>query len=426
MAKKPFTTSYEPLADLKIAIGHDDLTVPYAGGEKVFAAIAETFPQADIFTSMITPEWRERLENRKIGESGERKIITTFMQKIPAKRRLQKALFLLYPIAFESLDLSDYDLVISSSSRFAHGVITKPETKHICYMHSPGRMFWEPEGYFGSNSRLKALLAPALSYLRLWDYTAAQRVDQFVANSKNVARKIKRYYGRAAEVVYPFVDLERFTPQAANREPRTANGKPGSSPPLAESYFLVVTRLVPWKRVEIAVEAARRVGAALKVVGGGPDERRLRRLVRSPEPGVRSKVEILGEVGDEELVKLFQNCAALIMTQEEDLGITSLEAQASGKPVIAYGAGGALETVVEGKTGEFFAEQSPESLTEALKKFRPERYKPEDCRAHAEKFGKARFQQELLKIAARVVSGGDALPKADSGFREGKETVVIE
>ena len=377
------------LADLKIAVGHDDLTVPYAGGEKVFVAIAETFPQADIFTSMITPWWANKVSNLNKA-SNERRIITTFMQRIPFKRRLQKALFLLYPLAFESFDLSDYDLVISSSSRFAHGVITRPETKHICYMHSPGRMFWEPDHYFGSNSRLKTLLTPALSYLRLWDHAAAQRVNQFMANSKNVARKIKRYYGRDAEVVYPFVDLDRFKP--INQS---------TSQPI--NYFLVVTRLAPWKKVDIAVAAANAVGAKLKVVGIGPDEKRLKALARSQEPGAMSKVEILGGIGDEELVNLYQNCSALIMTQEEDFGITSLEAQACGKPVIAYGAGGALETVVAGKTGEFFASQDAEALAKVLKKFDPKRYRPEDCRANAEKFSKGRFQKELTRVVSQVI-----------------------
>ena len=380
------------LADLKIAVGHDDLTVPYAGGEKVFVAIAETFPQADIFTSMITPWWANKVSNLNKA-SNERRIITTFMQRIPFKRKLQKALFLLYPLAFESFDLSDYDLVISSSSRFAHGVITRPETKHICYMHSPGRMFWEPDHYFGSNSRLKTLLTPALSYLRLWDHAAAQRVNQFMANSKNVARKIKRYYGRDAEVVYPFVDLERFKPVVSSQEPGVAN-----------NYFLVVTRLAPWKRVEIAVEAANAVGAKLKVVGIGPDEKRLEKLARSQESGVGSKkVEILGGVPDDQATELFQNCSALIMTQEEDFGITSLEAQACGKPVIAYGAGGALETVVAGKTGEFFASQDAEALAKVLKKFDPKRYRPEDCRANAEKFSKERFQKELTRVVSQVI-----------------------
>jgi len=368
------------LSDLKIAIGHDDLTVPYAGGEKVFMAIAEAFPEADIFTSMITDQWRSRLPDRKI--------LTTFMQSFPLKRKLQKPLFALYPLAFESLDLSDYDLVVSSSSRFAHGVITRPETKHICYMHSPGRMFWEPDFYFGPNSRLKTLLTPVLSYLRLWDHTAAQRVDQIIANSNNVAGKIKRYYGREAEVIYPFVDLERFKP----------NNQTTEQP---ENYYLVVTRLASWKRVEIAVAAADAVRVKLKVVGIGPDLKRLQKLAQVKDK--RSDIEILGGAPDEKVTELFQNCSALIMTQEEDFGITSLETQACGKPVIAYGRGGALETVIAGKTGEFFAEQNKESLAETLKKFRPDKYKPEDCRANAEKFSRERFQKELLKIAARVV-----------------------
>lgn len=370
------------LKNLKIAVGHDDLTVPYAGGDKVFAAIAEIFPNADIFTSMITEQWRDRLEVR--GQRSERKIITTFMQKIPVKRRLQKALFPLYPLAFESLDFSDYDLVISSSSRFAHGVITKPETKHICYMHSPGRMFWEPDNYFGSNSRLKSFLAPALSYLRLWDHAAAQRVDQFMANSQNIAKKIRRYYGRDSAVVYPFADLDRFQPLAV------------SDKPLAGDYYLVVTRLEPWKRVDIAVVAANAVGTKLKVVGIGPDEKRLKKMA-GPE------VEILGGVPDDQVVKLFQNCSALIMTQEEDFGITSLEAQACGKPVIAYGAGGALETVIAGRTGEFFTSQDAGALAKVLKKFNPKKYTSEDCRANAERFSKERFQKELLQVISRIV-----------------------
>jgi len=290
------------------------------------------------------------------------------------------------------LDLSDYDLVVSSSSRFAHGVITRPETKHVCYMHSPGRMFWEPDRYFGSNSRLKSLLAPILSYLRLWDHTAAQRVDQIIANSKNVAGKIKSYYGRDAVVVYPFVDLERFKLGVGNHEPGV------------EKYYLVVTRLASWKRVEIAVAAANAVGAKLKVVGIGPDLKSLQKLAQVK--GKKSDIEILGGAPDEKVTELFQNCSALVMTQEEDFGITSLEAQACGKPVIAYGRGGVLETIIPGKTGEFFSEQNTESLAEILKKFRPEKYKPEDCRANAEKFGKERFQKEILEVSRRVVKDG--------------------
>ena len=362
--------------DLKIAVGHDDLTVPYAGGDKIFAAIAEIFPQADIFTSMITDQWRRRLSGRQI--------ISTFMQKIPLKRKLQKALFLLYPIAFESIDLSDYDLVISSSSRFGHGVITKPETTHICYMHSPGRMFWEPERYFQDSPKLGKILSPLLSYLRLWDYTAAQRVDQFIANSENIARKIKKYYGREAAVIYPFVDLDRF---------KFAGGAAGSS----GDYFLVVTRLAPWKRVDIAVQAAQEAGLPLKVVGSGPGLAHLKKLAGG-------KVEILGGVSDAELEELYRNCQAFIMTQEEDFGITALEAQALGKPVIAYGAGGALETVVEGKTGEFFSSQTAQALGAVLKKFKPGRYDPQACRAQAERFSQERFRKEILSLVGRSLN----------------------
>ena len=391
------------MKNIKIAVGHDDLTVPYAGGEKVFMAIAEAFPKADIFTSMITPEWASKISNlNKDGTRSEiatpasrdnvsyqRKIITTFMQSFPLKRKLQKPLFALYPLAFESLDLSDYNLVVSSSSRFAHGVITRPETKHICYMHSPGRMFWEPDFYFGPDSRLKTILTPILSYLRLWDHTAAQRVDQLIANSKNVAGKIRSYYGRDATVVYPFVDLERFKPGVGSHESGV------------EKYYLVVTRLASWKRVDIAVAAANAVGAKLKVVGIGPDIKRLQKLAQVK--GKKSDIEILGGEPDEKVTELFQNCVALIMTQEEDFGITSLEAQACGKPVIAYGRGGALETVVPGKTGEFFKEQTVDSLVEALKRFDPSKYRPEDCRKNAESFSKTRFQKELVEIASRAV-----------------------
>jgi len=364
------------LKNAKIAVGHDDLTVPYGGGEKIFVAIAEIFPQADVFTSMATREWLARLPGRKV--------ITTFMQKIPFKRRLQKALFPLYPLAFESLDFSDYDLVVSSSSRFAHGVITKPQTVHVCYMNSPGRMFWEPRNYFSDNPTLGKLLSPVLSYLRLWDRVTAQRVDYFIANSKNIARRIKRCYGREATVVYPFVDLEKFKPITGDRGEGVGD------------YYLVVTRLAPWKRVEIAIEAANRLKLHLKVVGGGPSLGKLKKLAGPT-------VEVLGSVGDEELSKLYQGCIALIMTQEEDFGITSLEVQACGRPVIAYGAGGALETVVSGETGELFSPQSSEALTHVLEWFDSKRYSSEGCRANAQRFSKERFQKEFLGELERAL-----------------------
>ncbi|NIO20339.1 MAG: glycosyltransferase, partial [Candidatus Aenigmarchaeota archaeon] len=245
----------------------------------------------------------------------------TFMQVLPFKERLQRVYFPLYPLAFESLSFGDFDLVISSSTRFAHGIVTKPGTKHICYMHSPGRMFWEPREYFGERSKLKILLTPALASLRLWDFAAAQRVDRFLTNSCYTAEKIKKYYHREAGVIYPPVDLSRF-------ELGTEGG----------NYFLVVSRLLYWKRVDLAIRAAQELGVPLRIVGDGPERRRLEKLGQE-------QVEFLGWVSGGELATLYRGCWALVMPQEEDLGIVSIEAQAVGKPVISFRGGGALETV---------------------------------------------------------------------------------
>lgn len=368
MTPKPFTINNSPLAKLRVALVHDEF-IQDGGAEKVFLAIAELFPQAPIYTALATTDWLEKL--------GEREVQTSFMQKLPLKRQLYRAYFPLHPLAIESFDFSDYDLVISHTTRFAFGVITKPETTHISYVHNPGRMFWEASDYFGKGSWLKFLLSPVLSYFRLWSYTAAQRVDYFIANSKNIAAKVKRYFGRDPTVVYPFVDLERFS--LTNDSRLTTN-----------NYYLVVTRLARWKRVDLAIKAAKQLGVKLKIVGEGPDQRRLKRLGGSG-------VEFIGRVSTPELADLYQKCITLIMTQEEDFGITALEAQAAGRPVVAYKAGGALETVIAGKTGEFFEHQSPESLVEALKRFRPERYDLKDCQDNAALFSKEKFQMHFLK-----------------------------
>lgn len=371
------------LSALKIALVHDDLT-QYGGGERVFLAIREIFPTAAIYTSMITDEWRKRL--------GGQRPHTSFMQRLLFKERLERAYFPLYPLAFESFDFSDFDLVISSSSRFAHGIITRPETIHICYMHSPGRQFWEAESYFENNPRLGGLLSPVLSYLRLWDQAAAQRVDHFIANSKNTAERMAKYYGREAAVVYPFVDLDKFRQVGNRQEVKTTNYQLPTN-----DYYLIVTRLAAWKRVDIAVEAARQLGFRLKVVSDGPDRKRLEALAQGKKHKAKgiSNVEFLGRISDEELAGLYKNCRAFIMTQKEDFGIAPLEAQAVGKPVIAYGAGGALETVVPGKTGEFFYPQTSEALVKVLKGFESRRYDPMECRKQAERFSKDVFKKRF-------------------------------
>jgi glycosyltransferase involved in cell wall biosynthesis len=367
------------LQDLKVALVHDDL-IQYGGGERVFLAIKDLFPKAKLYTSATTSEIRKHLKGSDL--------TTSFMQRFPFRKSLQRAYFPFYPLAFESFDLSDYDLVISSSTRFAHGVITKPETKHLSYMHSPGRMFWEQESYFGKSPRLGAFLSPALAYLRLWDFAAAQRVDQFVANSGYIAGKISKYYRREAKVVHPFVDLELFTLPFEDRG----------------DYFLAVSRLAWWKRIDLAVEAALKAGVSLKVVGDGPQRKRLERLSR--KMGSRGKVEFLGWVSGKKLARLYRNCRALVLPQEEDFGIVPLEAQAVGRPVIAYKGGGVLETVVEGKTGEFFSPQTVEALASSLEKFDPGKYSPQACRQNGERFGLDSFREKLLREVASVLEEG--------------------
>ncbi len=360
------------MTEIKIALVHDDL-IQRGGAERLFCAMIETFPKVDVFTSMISDHWKSQISNLK----------TSFMQKLPLKEKFYRHYFPLYPLAFESFDFTGYGVVLSSSTRFAHGVVTRPETLHICYMNTPPRMFWEPQTYFENFPYpFKSLLNPFLSYFRLWDYAAAQRVDYFIANSKTPQARIRKYYGRDSHIIYPFVDLERFDKGVADSPTRRVTGLQ------PDGFFLVVSRLTAWKRIDIAIEAGNRLKLPLKIIGEGPDFERLKKLAGPT-------VELLGRLTDEEVVSYYKSCRALIFPQKEDFGITPLEAQAAGKPVIAFGAGGALETVIEGKTGEFFYPQTVEALTKALEHFDTAQYHSEDCRKQAEKFSKERFQSEL-------------------------------
>jgi len=380
---------------MKIALVHDDL-IQHGGAERLFEAMMETFPEADVFTSMTTWESSPKGRNpsgldddgptRRVNRVG--KVQTSFMQKLPLKEKLYRHYFMLYPLAFESFDFTNYDVVLSSSTRFAHGVITRPETLDICYMNSPGRMFWEPHTYF-SSSPPHLLTSPFVSYLRLWDYTAAQRVDHFIANAKTPQARIKKYYGRDSEVIYPFVDLERFA--VGIRQQALGNSKENQTNAyslMPNAYFLIVSRLAAWKRIDIAIEACNQLKLPLKIIGEGPDFPRLKKLAGPT-------VELLGRLTDEEVVSYYQSCRAFLFPQKEDFGITPLEAQAAGKPVVAYKDGGALETVVEGKTGEFFHPQTAKSLAETLRYFDTVQYQSEDCLSQAGRFSKCCFQTKL-------------------------------
>jgi glycosyltransferase involved in cell wall biosynthesis len=377
---------------MKIAIVFDDL-VQHGGAEKLLLAVHDLYPNAPVYTSLATKDWLFICADRGII------LKTSFMQALPFKKIFNRVYGILglHILAFESFNFDDFDVVLSISSRFAHGVVTRPATKHICYMNSPGRMFWEPFEYFDKESFLQNevlrkmfwfFFSPLLSVLRLWDFAAAQRVDYFIANSLTPQGRIKKYYQRGSKVIYPFVDGTDV-----NLESICNKG-----------YFLVVTRLNAWKRVDIAVEACNALGLQLKVVGEGSDRKRLGRLNRNARG-----VEFLGYVKEKDKYELLSNCTALIVTQKEDFGIAALEATAFGKPVVAYKQGGALETVVDGVTGKFFDAQNVESLSKALSEFDPSTYRPVDCIQQAAKFSKQRFLQELDEWVKKVYDGESAL-----------------
>ncbi len=365
---------------MKVALVHDDL-IQFGGAEKVLLALHELFPEAPIFTSVVSPEWKKVLEKQNISYQ------TSFVQNLPKVFQWyrQYALTLSYCLAFEGFNFNAFDVVISSSSRFSHGIVTRPETLHICYMHSPGRMLWEPTGYFeselvrkGAIRRFAFLLSQfPLSYMRLWNRTAAQRVDNFVANSEVVKGKIKRFYNRDSVVIHPFCDVRYFS------EGNTEEAK--------EPYFLILSRLSAWKKIDIAIQACNELNVRLLIAGEGPDKKRLEKMAGG-------NVRFLGYVTEEEKKKLLKNCLALIFPQSEDFGITPLEAMASGRPVIAYKDGGALETLTEGKTGEFFYPQTKEALSVVISKFDPRKYLKDDCISRALQFDKSVFLSSLKAI----------------------------
>lgn len=360
---------------MKLAIVHDDL-IQFGGAERLLLALHELWPEAPVYTSIASKEWLQKCVDENID------LKTSFMQKFPLKKQLNRiyAPFLLYPLAFESFDFSEYDVVLSLSARFAHGIITKPYTKHICYMNSPGRMIWESHNYFEYEKFNKLnLLMPSLTALRLWDFTAAQRVDYFIANSTLPKSRINKYYQRDSIIVYPFVETNKFPLNKYT----------------SSEYFLIISRLLAWKRIDIAIKAFNKLNLPLKIIGEGPEHDRLRSLAAS-------NIEFLGYVSEEEKRIHLSKAAALVVTQHEDFGITPLEAMASGKPVIAYGKGGVLDTVEPGITGVFYPEQTEESLAHVLIDFNYKDYLVSDCLARAKRFDKCRFTKNIQDFVHAV------------------------
>ena len=361
----------------RVALVHDWLT-GMRGGEKVLEALCTLYPDAPLYTLIHVPgSVSPLIESRRI--------VTSFVQSLPASGRHYRRYLPLFPAAVEWLNLEGFDLIISSSHCAVKSVLRPPSAVHVCYCHSPMRYAWDQfDAYFGPRqvgAAASRVLRPIMAGLARWDAATAGRVDQYVANSRYVAGRIRRYYNRAATVVYPPVDTTFYRPDPSH----------DTDPP-----FLIVSALVPYKRVELAIEACRRIGARLDIVGRGPERDRLEAM---SGPGVR----FLGWKSDEEIRTLYQQAAAVLLPGTEDFGMVPVEAQACGTPVVALGAGGAMETVRHGVTGILAAESSVECFAAALDECRRRPFDRAAIRANAEQFSRERFLESFPAVVDRAV-----------------------
>ncbi|GAB2671504.1 glycosyltransferase [Paenibacillus thermoaerophilus] len=351
---------------MRIAIVHDLLT-QMGGAERVLSVLHRMFPEAPVYTAASNnANMMESLRGADIR--------TTWMQRIPGIERHFKRLLPLYPMAIPQLDWTGYDIVISSSFMFAKGIRVPAGTFHYCYCHTPMRFAWDFDNYIERepySPLIKTALRGYVKYLRHWDAKTAGRVDKFVANSTVVKQRIRNCYGREAEVLFPPVDVDRF-----RLSPNTGD------------YYLVVSRLVPYKRIDLAVETFSKLGLPLYIVGDGPDRERLQSMAAP-------NVSFLGRLADKEVGKLMAECRGYVFPGEEDFGITPLEANAAGRPVIAYRAGGALDTVDPHVSGLYFEHQTADDLAQAVMEAEGRAWDPRAIRAHAEKFATGRFEAEF-------------------------------
>ena len=362
---------------MKIAVVHDYFT-QLGGAEKVAEELVRMLPSADLHATVALPECMPP-ELRGVP------VNTSWMQNLPGMRRYYRVYFLLYPLALPSLDLSGYDLVLSSSSGYAKGVRTNRDAIHVCYCHTPMRWAWSFENYSAREDMgvAKRLLLPHLVRgLRQWDVGASRQPDHFIANSKTVAARILHAYGRIAEVIHPPIDVERFRPTQEQ-----------------DDYYIVLARLVSYKRIDLAVQACNLLGRRLLVIGDGPDRAR---LMTNAGP----TISFLGLLSNAAVEHYAARCRALIFPGEEDFGMAPLEIAAAGRPTIAYRAGGAVETIIDGVTGIFFDRQEPKDLAEAIARFERIEWNPAILRRHAENFGtnvfQARFSFFLAKVGAPI------------------------
>ncbi len=351
------------------ALIHDHLAQD-GGAEKVLRVLASMYPKAPIYTLLADPGVASLFPNH---------IETSIIQKMPGGLKHYQWYMPFMPMAVEFFDLTSYDLVISDASAFAKGVITGPDTLHICYCHTPTRYVWDYTHQYIQelpyNKYFKKIISLVLNYIRLWDRQAADRVDFFIANSKTVQKRIKKYYKRDSIVIYPPVEVNKY---------KVLNA-PGS-------YFLIGGRLAKYKKVDIVVEAFKDLGLPLKVFGSGVDLPRLREIAQGAP-----HIQFLERVSEEEKIKLFENCKAFLNPQEEDFGITVVEAMAAGRPVIAYKKGGATETVEDGVSGIFFDEQTPAAIKEAVTRFNSITFNQNEIRAKAEAYSVENFKAKITE-----------------------------
>ncbi|MBN1887727.1 MAG: glycosyltransferase [Thermoflexales bacterium] len=351
---------------MRVALVHDWLN-QQGGAEDVLETLVRMYPGAPVYTSMYAPELMPPSYRQW-------DIHTTWLDSLPGIHRHHQPYLPLYPLAFDVLRLSGYDMVLSNKSGFCHGVRVEPPTPHICYCLTPTRYVWLLADYVqreGFSHAVNAILPAVVSLLRRWDYAAAQRVDHFIAISTEVRERIRRFYRRESVIIHPPVNTARFRPAARH-----------------DDFYLVLSRLVPYKRIDLAVQACRRLGRSLVVAGDGRDRPRLQAMAGA-------HVTFLGRVGDEQAADLLARCKALLFPGVEDFGITPLQAQAAGRPVIAYAGGGALDSVIEGHTGLLFRQPTAEALAQAVLALDDLALDPASIRAHAASFDVSVFEQKL-------------------------------
>jgi glycosyltransferase involved in cell wall biosynthesis len=360
---------------MKVALVHDWLT-GMRGGERVLEVLCERYPDAELFTLL-------HIRGSVTGVIEGRRIHTSPLQYLPNIRRYYRECLPLFPVLIEQFDLDRFDLVISSSHCVAKSVLTRSDAVHLCYCHTPMRYAWDQFGaYFGADriGRVPSrIMRSIMARLARWDRATADRVDRYVTNSEHVAGRIRTYYNRDAIVIYPPVDTEFFYPDAV----------------VPERYALVVSALVPYKRIDIAIDACRRARLPLKIVGTGPDRTRLERAAANRSGHAGNPVEFLGRVPDEQLRDLYRRAQLTLMTGAEDFGIAPVESQACGRPVVALARGGALETVIPDETGVLVDELTGAAFADAIAHALDRRFDPAAIRRHAERFGRQRFSESI-------------------------------